>query len=76
MRTWKDILFVQYGKRITENILSLVRMDRNGELIQHSLISQVVASTGMVIKYELRSKFLNCHVSTIARQCRRVWSNL
>jgi len=49
MRTWKDYLFLNFGKRITDNILLLVRKDRNGEMIQHSLISSVVDSTGIIM---------------------------
>ena len=48
MITWKDCLFLQFGDRITRDVLDLVRKDREGELADHSIISGVIASTGTI----------------------------
>ena len=44
MRTWREKLFHRFSKRISEETLSLIRKDRNGEGIQQSIVSEVVLS--------------------------------
>lgn len=55
MKTWKEFLFDEFGDKITQEVLHVIRKDRNGESVQRSLISEIVSSTGTT-KYKKKRK--------------------
>lgn len=59
MRTWKEFLFDKFGDKITEEVLRVVRKDRDGKTVQRSLISKIVSSTG---KKKFSSNFCNLFI--------------